>query len=269
MIGRRCQPHTATGAEHFDAVTQQRRALRVFAARLGNNRWVLVDWTNPTTRGTTGEYEGLGSTPEEVLRKVLEDWDEDNRYPDGGIIYSVDRIPRVMPFSGNFETDGSSLWDNVSNCFEWIGLGAAVVAGVVTLIAPVPGSQVVSAFIWPSILSGTGSAALNIGQRHAGRVYRKVAPLFDPERDGNAAEVREPSMAAMAAASLRRFVATGSRRGLPVRRLGAERAPTPRLLGRRCAEVEGFNVHAKPGSPRTTQGPRGAVSLHRQATRFE
>lgn len=154
-------------AEHFDAVTQQRRALRVFASRIDRDRWVLVDWTNPTTRGTTGEYEGRGNTPDEALREAFEDWDEDNRYPDGGIIYSVDLIPRVTPFSGNFETDGSSLWDNVSKCFEWIGLGAAVVAGVVTVIAPVPGSQVVSALIWTSILSGTGAAALNIGQRHS------------------------------------------------------------------------------------------------------
>jgi hypothetical protein len=153
-------------AEHFDAVTQERRALRVFASKLDFNHWLIVDWTNPVTRGTTGEYEGRGATPEMALRAALEDWDEDNRYPDGGIVYSVDGIPRVPPFAGKFETDGSSFWDSVSKCFEWIGLGAAVVAGVVTLIAPVPGSQVVSALIWTSVFSGTSSAALNIGQRH-------------------------------------------------------------------------------------------------------
>jgi hypothetical protein len=154
-------------AEHFDAASQQRRALRIFAFKKSPNHWVLVDWTNPTTRSTTGEYDGHGATPEEALRDAFEDWDEDNRYPPGGIMYSVDKIPRIQPFADTFETDGESTWDSVAKIFEYIGLGAAVVAGVITLIAPVPGSQVVSALIWTSILSGTGSAALNIGQRHA------------------------------------------------------------------------------------------------------
>jgi hypothetical protein len=51
-------------------------------------------------------------------------------------------------------------------------------------------------------------------------------------------------MAAMATASLRRMVATGSRRGLPVRRLKTGQKPVTRLLGKTCAEVEGFNIHA-------------------------
>lgn len=74
------------------------------------------------------------------------------------------------------------------------------------------------------------------------RVYRRVAKLFDDDLD--AIGFREPAMAAVAAASLRRMVATGSRKGLPVRRLRTGQTPTPRLLGRTCAEVEGFNVHA-------------------------
>jgi len=74
------------------------------------------------------------------------------------------------------------------------------------------------------------------------RVYRRVLKLFDSERDEFGA--REPGMAAIAAASLSKMVATGGRRGLPVRRLKAGERPTSRLMGNRCAEVQGFNIHA-------------------------
>ncbi|MDX2022596.1 MAG: transposase [Deltaproteobacteria bacterium] len=73
------------------------------------------------------------------------------------------------------------------------------------------------------------------------RVYRRVAKLFDTDLD--AVGVREPAMVAMAAASLRRMVATGSRRGLPIRRLKSGQTPVARFLGKTCAEVEGFNIH--------------------------
>ena len=69
------------------------------------------------------------------------------------------------------------------------------------------------------------------------RVYRRVLQLFDSESDEFGA--REPGMAAIAAASLRKMVATGGRKGLPVRRLKAGERPTSRLMGNRCAEVQG------------------------------
>jgi len=74
------------------------------------------------------------------------------------------------------------------------------------------------------------------------RVYRRVLKLFDSDSDEFGA--REPGMAAIAAASLRKMVATGGRKGLPVRRLKAGEWPTSRLMGNRCAEVQGFNIHA-------------------------
>jgi hypothetical protein len=78
----------------------------------------------------------------------------------------------------------------------------------------------------------------------AARVYRRVARLIDDEADGDPAAARDPLLATLTAASLRRLVATGPRRGRPIRRLGAGRLPQKRIRGRRCAEVEGFNVHA-------------------------
>ena len=74
------------------------------------------------------------------------------------------------------------------------------------------------------------------------RVYRLVLKLFDGDNDEFTA--REPGMAAIAAASLSKMVATGGRKGLPVRRLKAGERPTSRLMGNRCAEVQGFNIHA-------------------------
>lgn len=76
----------------------------------------------------------------------------------------------------------------------------------------------------------------------ATRVYTRVAKLLDADLD--AVGAREPAMAAMTAASLRRMVATGARRGLPIRRLKSGQTPVARFWGKTCAEVEGFNIHA-------------------------
>lgn len=151
-------------AEHLDTETQRRTALSVFACKLGKE-WVLVDWTNPTVRATTGVYRGEGSTDREALKAAFEEWDSDNRYPDGAITFRVEEVPGGT-LQSSFTTDGSSFWDSVATFFSYVGLAAAVVAGVVTLLAPVPGSQIVSAAIWTSIFSSTAAATINIGQRH-------------------------------------------------------------------------------------------------------
>lgn len=159
----------AIQAEFFDAATQKRAPLRLFLSKVGFDKWLLVDWTQPQVRSATGEYSGSGDTAEKAIRAAFEDWDEDNRYPAGAVTFKVspfrtdvDRVPEIK---GEFETDGTAFWDSVSSFFGWVGLGAAVVAGVVTLVAPVPGSQVVSALIWTSIFSSTAAAAINIGTR--------------------------------------------------------------------------------------------------------
>jgi NAD:arginine ADP-ribosyltransferase len=151
-------------AEHLDTESQRRTPLSVFASKLGNE-WVIVDWTNPTVRAMTGTYRGSAATDRDGLKAALADWDTDNRYPDGGITFRIDEAPGST-IQSSFTTDGSSFWDSVSTFFTYVGLAAAVVAGVVTLLAPVPGSQIVSAMIWTSIFSSTAAATINIGQRH-------------------------------------------------------------------------------------------------------
>jgi hypothetical protein len=79
----------------------------------------------------------------------------------------------------------------------------------------------------------------------AERVFRRVSRLL--EEDSAAAlpvADLEPTMAALSSASLQRRVATGPRRGHPIRRLRAGESPRARAIGRCCADVEGFNVHA-------------------------
>ena len=73
-------------------------------------------------------------------------------------------------------------------------------------------------------------------------VLKDEDPAADPAgRDG-------PTLSSIAQASIGLRVATGARRGLAVRRRG--RGPPPQrrggyeIKGRRCAQIEGFNLHA-------------------------
>ncbi len=152
-------------AEHIEKESQQRTPLKMFLSKVGKT-WVLVDWTNPASRSTTGEYRGRGADDREAVENAFRAWDSDNRYPDGGITYRFSADFLSGPIAGQFDTDGSSFWDSASSFFSWVALGAAVVAGVVTLVAPVPGSRLVSAAIWTSIFTSSASAVINIGQRH-------------------------------------------------------------------------------------------------------
>lgn len=129
--------------------------------------WVLVDWTNPLNRSTTGVYKGSGDTHQEAVEKVISDWNRRNRYPGGGIIkYELKSKTHKVNVTGEFETDGKSSSDEVSTWLDRVALGAGVVALVVTLVAPVPGSRLVSAAIWTSIVASTTSAAINISARN-------------------------------------------------------------------------------------------------------
>ena len=172
------KPKFVIQAEHFDSSTQRRSSLLVFAARTGQSEWKIVDWTNPMDQRTTGEYEGTGSSPTEALKAAFAEWDSDNRYPDGAIMYRAD-LPDVGSIRSSFETDGHSFWDSVATFFAYVGYGAAAVAGVVTLLAPVPGSQVVSVAIWTSIFSSTAAATINIGQRVSEGFSSVRANAFD------------------------------------------------------------------------------------------
>lgn len=155
----------------------------------GGGRWyrvVIADWTNPmdhigslfieTWHGPLDDSKtggpGLDLDYIEMERgkaydAAIAQWKDDNRYYTGTLSYTIYLGKYQGTIQGSFETTGKKAWDSVSQWLEWIATGAAIIAGVVLLVAPVPGSQIVAAMIWTTILSSTAAAAINIGQRHA------------------------------------------------------------------------------------------------------
>ncbi|MFW5443931.1 MAG: hypothetical protein ACKE51_06470 [Methylococcaceae bacterium] len=162
-------PGIAVDAWHMDRTRSARTTLSLWLVKIPNkirSTWRLVDWTNPAYKYTTGVYDASGDTDEQAIRHVISKWDSENRYPDGIIRYEFDILSIKHKIEGEFESDGQSSWDEVSTWLDYVALGGAVVAGVATLIAPVPGSRVVSAAIWTSIFTSTAAATINIAQRH-------------------------------------------------------------------------------------------------------
>ncbi len=154
-------------AVHIDKASQRKSRLNIFIARRpSTGEWVLVDWTNPVDRAYTGVYTAKGVTGDEAIANLIEAW-KDNRYPAGAVRCFIPSPPRSSETVLQFDTDGERLLDTAAKWLERIALAASVIAGVVTLIAPVPGSQVVSAMIWTAIFSSSAAAIINIGQRHA------------------------------------------------------------------------------------------------------
>ena len=80
----------------------------------------------------------------------------------------------------------------------------------------------------------------------AEQVYRRVARILDARGDDDSAALAsaEPALANLAGASVAGVAATGPRRGARLLRLGSANAFEATIAGRRCAAVEGFNLHA-------------------------
>lgn len=158
----------------------------------------LIDWTNPLERIACGVYVGKGDNEEDAIRDAINSWDNENRYPEGimkgRVIYrlkkwsiedevdevdEVDETPKVEieleevivtappSIEIEFETDGKSDLDTLSDFLNTLAIAAIIVAGIVTLVAPVPGSRVVSGLIWTSMAASTTSAVINIADRHS------------------------------------------------------------------------------------------------------
>ncbi|MGD9711812.1 MAG: ADP-ribosyltransferase [Thermomicrobiales bacterium] len=154
-------------AEHLDMRSQRRTPIRLFLSELeAGRKWCLVDWTDPTVQMLTGDYPAEGANSAEAIKQAFANWNNGNRYPEGQIRYRAE-VPGVGSFAGEFESDGKSTSDEVATLFERIALGATIVAGVVTLLAPVPGSQVISALLWANVFAGTTAAVINLAERHA------------------------------------------------------------------------------------------------------
>jgi len=154
-------------AQYYQSTSTEWSTLRVFVSPMNDTgtKWCLVDWTQPDNQSGTSESIGEGRNPQEALINAFKAWNSENRYPEGVIHFEFDHPSNNISLKSGFKTDGESDGDTIANVLNWIGLGAAVVAGVATLVAPVPGSRVVSAAIWSSIFSSSAAATIKIGQR--------------------------------------------------------------------------------------------------------
>jgi hypothetical protein len=164
-------------AVHVDREQGRVSPLKVFVAKIGYlnsspslETWTLVDMTNPSDRRLTGEYTGTGENAEKAINAAIRDWDIDNRYPTGRIKLKVGDEVFGTAINQEFQTDGASFWDSISEFFSEVGFWAsigALGAGVATAVIPIPGSRVVSALIWTSILASSTAAVINIAQRRS------------------------------------------------------------------------------------------------------
>lgn len=154
--------------------TAQPIPLQLYAKPLGNNRWAIVDLTNPTDARV---YEGSGNTPEAAIRSAWREFISSNNLPAGQIAATPPRIPpgyqkpEGFPERLNFgaqevwnqHSDGQSDFKSWANGLGWFSLAAAVV-GVGLLF--VPGGQpfALGAFAAAGV-SGAASGGLSIYDR--------------------------------------------------------------------------------------------------------
>jgi hypothetical protein len=166
------------------------RPLLLFLARLDGGdetgllggtkqRWVLVDWTDPTDSRFRGTYEGTGETAEEAIRGALSAWDWGNRYPAGHLTCDIPRtaLGRRRQLRHEMETDGKTFGDEVRGVLEWIAVGGMVVAGVVLLFTPF--QPVAAGALAVSVLSSTGAATIAIYDRHSQGIFDWRADVID------------------------------------------------------------------------------------------
>ena len=148
-------------------------------------RVALADWTNPMDKVGSlfieiwhpfdkerrKDLPYMEAEKRKAYEAVIAVWKDRNRYYPGTVKYEFTLGPNQPSLTGSFRSEGKTFWDKLSDWLDWVATGALIVLAVVTLVAPVPGSQVLSALIWSAIFTGvaasTGAAVINIGQRHA------------------------------------------------------------------------------------------------------
>ncbi|MCX8587931.1 MULTISPECIES: YwqJ-related putative deaminase [unclassified Gilliamella] len=151
----------------------------------------LLDWTNPLQQGWCGVFEGKGDTEQAALLDALDEWESDNRYPEGilkcrylSVSHPTLEIPKYdgegllvwtiedhnFTEEYQFSTDGKTWLDSISTALTYLAFGALIVAGAITLF--VPSGQIATAAFWTygaiilSATAGISSSAINITQRY-------------------------------------------------------------------------------------------------------
>jgi len=158
------------------ASTSQTSTLRAFLAPGSSTEtertWKLVDWTNPTVEKLCGVYIGKGATDGEAIRMPFWTGVTEKTEPAIGILPESLNMKFGTDIKDTFLTTGATSW-TTSPIFRLGRNGGgivAIIAGVITAVAPVPGSQVVTGVIWglmcTSAAAGIAAAGIRIGQRH-------------------------------------------------------------------------------------------------------
>ena len=154
--------------------TSQPVPLQVYAKPLGNNRWAIVDLTNPTDSRI---YEGGGATNEEGLRNAWKEFINNNNLPEGQIAAMPPQIPpgydRPAGFPQQFNFNPGEIWndhsDGKSSLKQWAdglswGSVALAVLGVGALL--IPGAEPAAPFLFAAAgATAATSGGLNIADR--------------------------------------------------------------------------------------------------------
>ncbi|MFN3201566.1 MAG: hypothetical protein ACE366_24400 [Bradymonadia bacterium] len=156
-------------AVHVDREQARVTTLQAFVACVqsgSRQTWKLVDVTAPADRRCTGEYTGTGSDAASAIDDAISSWRSGNRYPPGMIQLEIPAEAAGTPIAQEFQTDGQSFWDSISEFFDTVGLATGLGA-LALAVLPIPGSRVVAGLVLASAVAASAGAAIRISQRHA------------------------------------------------------------------------------------------------------
>jgi hypothetical protein len=186
----RCTPIFAS---YVSKNTSQQVDLRVcidekFDTRIGGSSheiW-LLDSTNPMDRRLRGRYWAKAKSRPDAIKKVLEDWRENNEYYHPGNVvleFQPDLFANwngeAKPDRRTFDTPGKGVWGKIQDFFEAVALALAVATAVVAMVVPIPGSRVVSGLIWASVFASSAAAGIAIGTRKRNDLSDHDDDVFD------------------------------------------------------------------------------------------
>ena len=178
---------------HLEFETQARRPLMMFLAEMGEvtraqgrgglakkKHWALVDWTDPSDPRFRGIYDGEGADDGAAIEACFSTWDWDNRYPEGNVSFEIPPELRgivVGPVRRQMDTNGKNFTDQLIIIFEWIAIGAMLVAGFCFIFVAIP--ALTSAAVATSMLASTAGAVFSISQRWRDGIFDWQADAID------------------------------------------------------------------------------------------
>jgi hypothetical protein len=165
---------------HLEAATQQQRPLLLFLTELAAGEWSLVDWTDPSDPRFRGQYDGDGDDAQEAIEDCFSTWDWNNSYPKGHVTFDVPVEVRGAVGGAarrQMETNGTNLTQEVVIIFQWIAIGAMLIAGFCFIFVGVP--TLTSLAMGTSMLASTAASSISIVQRWRDGLFDWKADAID------------------------------------------------------------------------------------------